>query len=62
MILLLQSLVLVFAHLMHTQMEAVLEFLTTVPSPTGKPALEFVLDEWCSKQHLFCGAYEGKVR
>ena len=52
----------VFAHLVHTQMEAVLEFLSSVPGPTGKPALEFVLTEWCSKQHLFYGAYEGKVR
>ena len=51
-----------FAHLMHTQMEAVLEFLYNVPGPTGKPALEFVLTEWCSKQHLFYGSYEGKVR
>ena len=52
----------VFAHLIHSQMEAVLEFLSSVPGPTGKPALEFVLTEWCSKQHLFYGAYEGKVR
>ncbi len=58
----LQSLVLVFAHLMHTQMDAVLEFLCSVPGPTGKPALEFVLTEWCAKQHLFYGAYDGKVR
>ncbi|XP_074644656.1 importin-9-like [Tubulanus polymorphus] len=56
-----QSLVLVFAHLMHTQMEAVLNFLTNVPDPTGRPALEFVLNEWCSKQHLFYGSYEQKV-
>ena len=57
-----QSLVLVFAHLMHSQMDAVLEFLCSVPGPTGKTALEFVLVEWCSKQHLFFGSYEGKVR
>ncbi|KAL3853056.1 hypothetical protein ACJMK2_016638 [Sinanodonta woodiana] len=56
-----QSLVMVFAHLMHDQIEAVLDFLTSVPDPTGKPALEFVLDEWCSRQHLFYGAYERKV-
>ncbi|KAL5011614.1 hypothetical protein ScPMuIL_010165 [Solemya velum] len=42
-------------------MEAILEFLTSVPGPTGKPALEFVLLEWCSRQHLFFGAYERKV-
>ena len=57
-----QSLVFVFAQLIHTQLEAVLEFLYSVPDPQGKPALEFVLAEWCSKQHLFYGAYEGKVR
>jgi hypothetical protein len=56
-----QSLVMVFAHLMHSQMEAVLDFLSNVPGPTGKPALEFVLAEWCSKQQLFYGSYEGKV-
>jgi len=56
-----QNLVLVFAHLLHSQMEAVLDFLSGVPGPTGKPALEFVLTEWCSKQHLFYGAYEGKI-
>jgi len=57
-----QSLVLVFAQLMQTQMTAVLDFLSSVPSPTGRPALEFVLSEWCSKQHLFVGEYERKVR
>ena len=57
-----QSLIMVFAHLIHHQMEAVLDFLSTVPGPTGKPALEFVLSEWCSKQHLFYGVYEAKVR
>ncbi|XP_069141482.1 importin-9-like isoform X2 [Argopecten irradians] len=55
------SLVMIFAQLMNTQMEAVLEFLTSVPGPTGKPALEFVLGEWCSRQHLFYGSYERKV-
>ncbi|KAI0216737.1 Importin-9 [Lamellibrachia satsuma] len=57
----LQSLIMVFAHLIHHQMEAVLDFLSTVPGPTGKPALEFVLTEWCSKQHLFYGLYEAKI-
>lgn len=42
-------------------MHAVLDFLSSVPDPTGKPALHFVLTEWCSKQHLFYGAYESKV-
>ncbi|GFO07409.1 importin-9 [Plakobranchus ocellatus] len=57
----LQSLLMVFAHLMLSQMDAVLDFLTNVPGPTGKPALEFVLNEWCSRQHLFYGSYERKI-
>ncbi|XP_041347809.1 importin-9-like [Gigantopelta aegis] len=56
-----QSLVMVFAHLINTQLEAVLDFLTSVPGPTGKSALEFVLAEWCSRQHLFYGSYERKI-
>ncbi|KAH8021016.1 hypothetical protein HPB51_011795 [Rhipicephalus microplus] len=57
-----QSLVLVFAHLVHTQMSAVLDFLSGVPGPTGQSALAFVLAEWCSRQALFYGTYETKVR
>lgn len=56
-----ESLVMVFAQLMSSNMPAVLDFLTNVPGPTGKPALEFVLTEWCSRQHLFYGNYERKV-
>ena len=47
---------------MHTQMEAVLEFLSSVPDPTGKPALQFVVSEWCSKHYLFYGSYDQKIR
>ncbi|XP_021097850.1 importin-9 isoform X3 [Heterocephalus glaber] len=56
-----QSLIMVFAHLVHTQLEPLLEFLCSLPGPTGKPALEFVMAEWTSRQHLFYGQYEGKV-
>ncbi|KAM4699585.1 importin-9 [Discoglossus pictus] len=56
-----QSLIMVFAHLAHSQLEALLEFLCSLPGPTGKPALEFVMSEWMSRQHLFYGQYEGKV-
>ncbi|KAJ9582618.1 hypothetical protein L9F63_023037 [Diploptera punctata] len=56
-----QSLVMVYAHLINTQLDAVLNFLSTVPGPTGQSALQFVLTEWCSRQHVFYGAYEGKV-
>lgn len=55
------SLVMTFAHLVVTQMEAVLNFLSTVPGPTGDPAIQFVLSHWLSRQHLFYGAYERKV-
>ncbi|XP_036926391.1 importin-9 isoform X3 [Sturnira hondurensis] len=43
------------------QLEPLLEFLCSLPGPTGKPALEFVMAEWTSRQHLFYGQYEGKV-
>uniref|UniRef100_A0A6Q2ZQN4 Importin N-terminal domain-containing protein n=1 Tax=Esox lucius TaxID=8010 RepID=A0A6Q2ZQN4_ESOLU len=56
-----QSLIMVFAHLVHSQLEPLLEFLCSLPGPTGKPALEFVMAEWMSRQHLFYGQYEGKV-
>ncbi|XP_038605086.1 importin-9 isoform X1 [Tachyglossus aculeatus] len=56
-----QSLIMVFAHLVHTQLDPLLEFLCSLPGPTGKPALEFVMAEWTSRQHLFYGQYEGKV-
>ncbi|XP_018412390.1 PREDICTED: importin-9 [Nanorana parkeri] len=56
-----QSLIMVFAHLANSQLEPLLEFLCSLPGPTGKPALEFVMAEWMSRQHLFYGQYEGKV-
>ncbi|XP_076037579.1 importin 9 isoform X2 [Oratosquilla oratoria] len=56
-----QNLLLVYAQLVHSQLEGVLAFLSGVPGPTGQSALTFVLTEWCAKQHLFFGAYEGKV-
>lgn len=56
-----QSLCMVFAHLFNTRLEAALEFLSALPDPTGKPALEFVLTVWLARQHLFFGRYETKV-
>lgn len=56
------SLVMTFAHLIITQMEAVLNFLSTVPGPTGvEPAMQFVLSNWLPRQPLFYGTYERKV-
>ncbi len=40
-----QSLLMVFAQLVHNQMEALLNFLTAVPGPNGEAALEFVLSK-----------------
>ena len=56
-----QSLLMVYAQLVHTQLEAVLTFLCSVPGPTGETALNFVLTQWVVRQHLFYGAYETKV-
>ena len=52
----------VYAQLIHSQLAAVLNFLCSVPGPTGESALHFVLTEWLSRQHVFYGAYENKVR
>ncbi|XP_024868417.1 importin-9 isoform X2 [Temnothorax curvispinosus] len=56
-----QSLLMIYAHLINTQFDAVLNFLSTVPGPTGQSALAFVLSEWVSRQHLFLGRYDRKV-
>lgn len=55
------SLVTTFAHLILTQMDAVLNFLSTVPGPTGEPAMTFIFMNWLTRQHMFYGAYERKV-
>lgn len=57
----LMSLVVIFAYLFLTQMDAVMHFLSTVPGPTGEPAMQFVISNWLSKQNMFFGAYERKV-
>jgi hypothetical protein len=56
-----QSLVMVYAQLMHSSLEAVLGFLSSVPGPTGQSALQFVMSEWVARQPLFYGAYESKA-
>lgn len=57
-----QSLIMVFAHLMHSRMDAVLAFLSNLPGPTGKPCLEFLMTEWVSKATMFSGEYDNKIR
>lgn len=55
------SLCMIFAHLFLIQMDAVMNFLSSVPGPTGEPAMNFVFSNWLSRQHLFYGTYERKV-
>lgn len=56
-----QSLVLSFLHLMNSQLERTLDFLSGVPDPTGKSALEYVVKIWCARQPEFFGVYDSKV-
>ena len=44
-----------------SQLSAVLNFLCSVPGPSGEPALHFVMIEWVGRQHVFYGSYEKKV-
>ncbi|RWS09017.1 Importin-9-like protein [Dinothrombium tinctorium] len=57
-----QGLIMVFAHLINHNLPTVLDFLSSLPGPSGsQSALEFVLTQWLNRQHLFYGAYENKV-
>ncbi|XP_049847541.1 importin-9 isoform X3 [Schistocerca gregaria] len=56
-----QSLIMVYAQLIHHQLEPVLNFLSSVPGPTGQSALHYVLEEWSYRHSYFCGDYEVKV-
>lgn len=56
-----QSLIMVYAHLFNSNMEAALNFLASVPGPTGQSALHFVMTEWVSRQQAFFGQFDRKV-
>ena len=56
-----QSLLMVFANLLLTDLAAILQFLSSMPGPSGESALAFVLTEWLSRQHVFYGAFDNKV-
>lgn len=56
-----QSLLLVFAKLMHTELEVIISFLSHVPDPQGKAALHYVMVEWCKRHPFFFGVYENKI-
>ena len=57
-----QSLLLVYAQLIQTQLLPVINFLSSVPGPKGESALHFVMTEWVARQPMFYGNYESKVR
>lgn len=60
-LLLTQSLVQVFAHLVYIDMNTTLVFLNSLPAPDGtRSALEFVLDKWLAIQRYFNG-YENQA-
>ena len=56
-----QSLILVFAFLIHTQIDFALEFLSSLPSSTGKPALDQVMGDWVQMQGTIFGCYDTKM-
>ena len=56
-----QSLLLVFAFLVQTQLDFALEFLSSLPSSTGKPALEQVMGDWVQLQGTIFGCYDTKM-
>ena len=56
-----QSLLMVYAHLFNSQLEPVLQFLSNVPGPSGNSALHFVMSEWVAKHNNFYGSYESKI-
>ena len=56
-----QSLILVFAYLIKSQLEFVLEFLFSLPSSTGKSALNQVMSDWVQLQGTIFGSYNTKM-
>ncbi|XP_046853587.1 importin-9-like [Xenia sp. Carnegie-2017] len=57
-----QSLMMVFISLMYHRLEDTLNFLSNVPDPSGKSALDFIINIWCNRQQEFHGAFDSKVR
>ena len=47
---------------MYYQLQDTLNFLSNVPDPSGKSALDFVVNIWCTRQQEFYGTYDCKVR
>ncbi len=58
---LVQTLVLVFARLVHLNVNKTLDFLSSSALPDGSPALPFVMRKWVDSQVDFSGTYQRKV-
>lgn len=57
-----QSLIMVFAHLIHYCLPDLLLFLKSREGPAGYPtALHYVMCEWCERQQQFIGSYDRQV-
>ena len=56
-----QSLLLVFAFLVQTQLDFALDFLSGLPSSTGKPALDQIMGDWVQLQGTIYGSYDTKM-
>lgn len=56
-----QSLISIFGYLIYTQLDAVINFLSTIPGPGGESALEFVLMEWVFTHKACTTHFEYKV-
>lgn len=56
-----QTLVLVFARLIHLNVNKTLDFLSSSTLPDGSPALPYVMRTWADHQVVFKGSYQRKV-
>ena len=55
------SLITIYAILINHKLTEVVTFLSSLPDPTGRSALEYVLKEWVANQHNFYGMFERQV-
>ncbi len=55
------SLIVIYAILINHKLPEVVQFLCSLPDPSGRSALEYVLKEWVINQHNFYGLFERQV-
>lgn len=56
-----QQLIIVFAQLVHTNLNDLLKLLTNIQI-NGKTGLQILFTKWSDLQTIFCGQYHNKVR